>query len=297
MKLYFAAMETAHSYGYNEFLETDNVFGSYYYLKKVESMFNGTQARPLNAKTHKGIITIDSGAHSFFGFTGQSVVNTNNNKKGEMPDPQEYFDRYLAWIEANYENADYFVELDLQDIVGTEKIWEWREQYKKSKVFDKIITVHHSSDDHKHFTDLLKYTESKYIGLEGLRGGEIKLPYMKCLKEAYDAKVKVHGFALTNQKITSKYPFYSVDSSSWTAVNRYGVVFRWDKKNCKMKQGRTDKNNFFKHNFKLNQATGFRSRDDQFMKLSEAQKEFRQMEDYLTKLWTKRGVDWHGRVD
>lgn len=41
------------------------------------------------------------------------------------------------------------------------------------------------------------------------------------------AKVKVHGFGLTDQKLMFRYPWYSVDSSSWLMTGIYGAcVFR-----------------------------------------------------------------------
>lgn len=287
MKLYFAGMETAHSYHYRQFLPTDNFFGTYFYSKKCDEMF-----KHINISNHKGLITIDSGAHSFFGFLGMSVVHNDNNKnQDEMPDPHEYFNNYLNWIEANYDKASYFVELDLQEIVGQDTVWDWREQYKKRGVYDKIITVHHSGNKPEHFQEMIKHSQSKYIGLEGLRDGKIKLPYMELLKEAYHKQIKVHGFALTNQKLISKYPFYSVDSSSWTAVNRYGVLFKFDKRG-RMRQTRTTKEAFFKHGFDLRQATWFRDKPDQHNKLAASQIEFRKMEEFYTKVWEKRGVHW-----
>lgn len=52
-------------------------------------------------------------------------------------------------------------------------------------------------------------------------------------------KVKIHGFAMTAFELMRRYPWYSVDSSSWLKVGAYGKIFvpkkdrsgvwRWDK--------------------------------------------------------------------
>ena len=39
------------------------------------------------------------------------------------------------------------------------------------------------------------------------------------------AKLKVHGFGLTSQDLMERYPWYSVDSSSWIQVSSFGSVF------------------------------------------------------------------------
>jgi len=43
-------------------------------------------------------------------------------------------------------------------------------------------------------------------------------------------KLKVHGFGLTTLKIIKQYPFYSVDSSSYSAGVRFASVSRWAEK-------------------------------------------------------------------
>jgi hypothetical protein len=37
-------------------------------------------------------------------------------------------------------------------------------------------------------------------------------------------KTKFHGFAVTSLRLMSRYPWYSVDSSSWTSIARQGAV-------------------------------------------------------------------------
>lgn len=280
-------METAYGYHYDQFKIEDNIFCTYYYTRSTEKFL-----KDFNKKdgTWKGLITIDSGAHSFFSFIGLSVSADNSQSQGEMPDPYEYFEKHLAWIKEWYDYADYFAELDLQDIVGQEQVWEWRKRYKEAGVSDKIITVHHSMNTMDDFKRMVRESDSKYVALEGLRGGKVNLPYMQLIRHAYENDTKVHGFALTNQKIMKKYPFYSVDSSSWTAVNRYGLIYKFE--DGRMRQFKTKKEHFFEKNLSLQQASFNREKENQHFKLADAQVAFRKMEKYFGALWKKRGIDW-----
>ena len=42
-----------------------------------------------------------------------------------------------------------------------------------------------------------------------------------------NSKVKTHGLAVTGKYLCEKYPFYSVDSISWSAPAVYGRVNVW----------------------------------------------------------------------
>lgn len=288
MRLYFAGSETAHDYKYRSFKPTDDLFCTYFYKKKTENFLNYMD------KKHEGIVTIDSGAHSFFAFIGLSV--SSHKSKNEMPDPEVYFAKYLAWIKEWYDFADFFVELDLQDIVGQPKVLEWRQKYKDAGVWDKIITVHHSMNSWQDYEDLIADSDSKYIALEGLRGGKENIPYLKLIKYAYQNKVKVHGFALTNQNIICKYPFYSVDSSSWTAVNRYGITFKFDEGKGRMNQFAPSKKTFLKFHIPIEMHNTLVEAENRLKKLEFAQLQFRAMGEFYDRFWKVRGVDWEKQL-
>jgi hypothetical protein len=286
MKVYLAGAETIYSaYKDIEFQPDYNLFMSYFYKRAC------CVALPeVREKGHKGLITIDSGAHTFFGYAGMSVVHNDNNKKGEMPDPYNFFDEYLRWLKEYKKYYSYFVELDIQALLGQEVIDEWRVRIQEAGLADKCIMVHHSVNEDSHLEHIMDITKSGYIGFEGKMGGKFRLPYMKLLKKAYDSKIKVHGFALTSQKFISKYPFYSVDSSSWTACTRYGVLYKFDK--GKMNQIPCNQKNFLKHNIPLELRSTNRGYDINIRKLEYNAKAFYDMQLYQTALWEKRGIHW-----
>jgi len=292
MKVYLAGSEaqiSSKTYSYRPLPES-NIFMSYFYnaaTTKALDIFQSEQ------QGRTGWITIDSGAHTFFGFAGMSVVHNDNNKSGEMPDHHIYFENYVKWLKDNYYKFTYFVELDLQGLFGMDLIWAWRRRLRDEGLLDKCIMVHHNCNSEKDFQDLIKYSRSGYIGFEGKMGGVFKLDYKTLLKTTYQEGIKVHGFALTSQPVINKYPFFSVDSSSWLAAVRYAIIYKF--KDGKMYQISNKKGHYMKHNISVNYHGKNRGVQDSFNKLRNNEVAFWKMQEYMTKLWKARGIDYGDR--
>lgn len=157
------------------------------------------------------LFLLDSGAFTFI-----------NNFKGEV-NWKEYIDRYADFIIKN--NIKYFFELDIDAIVGYEKVKEYT-KYLENKVGRKCIPVWHKSRGIEEWERLTK--EYDYVAIGGIVTKEIKQSDYKFLKPlldiAYKNKCKVHGLGFTNIKELKKYKFYSVDSTSWKSGNRFGTL-------------------------------------------------------------------------
>lgn len=289
MKLYLAGMESIlNSYKEFDLHPTDNVFGSYFYKPNTTKLL-----LELERREHKGLITVDSGAHTFFGYAGTSSATHHQQQanKDKMPDPDKYVDAYYSWVKENWDRLSYFVELDIQAIVGIKKVKEWRKRMSKEGIYKKCITVFHSVDKWDDYIEMLETSESGYVGIEGLRAGSMGVPYMKCLKEAYARNVKVHGFALTNSSIIMKYPFYSVDSTTWTSTVRYGSFINIDE-NYILSQKIPKKDNYFRYNIDVDLVSKNKSYESAVKKLNHSAKGFRTLEKNITELWEARGVKW-----
>lgn len=80
-----------------------------------------------------------------------------------------------------------------------------------------------------------------YIGLGGTAraGAVIRDRFLDecwtriCDKKTGIPKVKVHGFGLTSIRHMIRYPWYSVDSTSWVLTGRFGFIFVPRRKNNK----------------------------------------------------------------
>lgn len=276
MKLYLAAFETQFN-SYKVELPLDaNFFCTYFYEKQTNKSLEH-----LKKIGHKGTITIDSGAHSFFGISG---------KKKEIPDPDVYFKAYTAWAKQWHNHFDYFCELDIQDLIGLPRVKEWRRQINAIGLGKQMITVYHSKDSWQDFVELCETSESKYIAMEGVRHDHDPITYNRFIKYAYERGIKVHGFAFTRAQLLRTYPFYSIDSSSWTTPIRYGVFQKND--GIRMISIPPDQKKFLQYGAPIWMHNSLRDTQAQKRKLEWQASEYIKLGKNLTKFWESRGIKW-----
>ena len=188
-------------------------------------------------KSEKISLFLDSGAHSLFNkefaaISGKKGIHSRVHAKYEYADSKEfkeYLDAYIAFIHENKEYLDIYVNLDV--IFNPEKTWEVQ-KYMEAQGLSPL-PVYHFGEDIKW---LKKYVdEYEYIGIGGLGQDITKKKFIQgmgdpvfsyvCDTENNLPKVKVHGFAMTSLDLMLRYPWYSVDSTSWVLVGRFGSVF------------------------------------------------------------------------
>lgn len=168
-----------------------------------------------------GDFLLDSGAFTFMG--GFSFTK-NENKTVKW---EEYCERYADFINRN--KVDKFFELDIDSVEGYEKVKEYRKLIERL-TGKQVIPVWHSTrgiDEFKKMCD-----EYPYVALGGIVGGEWKndaekyIPWF--IKEAHKRKTKIHGLGYTKLEKLKMYHFDSVDSTAWTAGNRFGYVYTFN---------------------------------------------------------------------
>jgi hypothetical protein len=151
MKIFLAGVESGDSKEIVEKGIIENAFVSYYYMRGK----NNNDYLKFVRKNVKCII-VDSGAHTFFSERADeglsvSVLRKKTKTKGT---PQEYWEKYKQWLVLNYDLFDYYVELDIGEIVGQETVLQWREELKQLGIYKKCITVVHPAV--VNFDDFLK---------------------------------------------------------------------------------------------------------------------------------------------
>lgn len=160
---------------------------------------------------------LDSGAFTFF---------TNKHIKADW---ESYVDRYAAYIVKN--DIKHFFELDIDSIVGYEKVLELRKRLEE-KAGRPCIPVWHKSRGKEEFLKMCD--EYKYVAVGGIVSKEItsdQYPIFTWLiNEAHKRGCKIHGLGFTNLEGLKKYNFDSVDSTSWTTGNRFGSVYHFNGK-------------------------------------------------------------------
>lgn len=191
--------------------DCDYILESFYYIKEWQ----------VKHIKDKKLFLLDSGAFTFMS-NSHKAVNWN-----------EYLDRYIAFIKKY--DIDYFFELDIDAVVGYEKVKELRYRLEK-QTGKQCIPVWHKSRGIEEFKKICE--KYKYIAIGGIVTKEIKQKeydkMFQLVKYAKSKGVKVHGLGFTNLKSLENSGFFSVDSTSWKSGNRFGSLYIF--KNGELKQ-------------------------------------------------------------
>lgn len=161
----------------------------------------------------KKFFILDSGAHTF-------------QKEGKEADYDEFVARYGQYVKRN-PWIDEYAELDIETKVGLKQVEKWRDKLTETVGRPPIVVWHRERGKEYYKYMVRKYP---YVGFSGFvtTNGQPEVPneYIGWfIREAHDNGAKIHGFGFTRPKLLPKYPFDSVDSSSWTAGSRFGVLY------------------------------------------------------------------------
>lgn len=212
---------------------------NFFKFNRLESFCYITSERHLIQNYN--VFLLDSGAFTFMSSLKSGTVNWD-----------DYIGRYADFI--NEYNVKYFFELDIDVIVGIKEVERLRNKLE-SLTNKKCIPVWHKSRGKDYWLKMVK--DYDYVAIGGIVTREIKPSEYKyftwLLNEAKKENCKVHGLGFTNLTGLHKYPFYSVDSTSWLSGNRFGSVSYFNGETIITKnkeQGqRVKTNEVAKHNF------------------------------------------------
>lgn len=158
---------------------------------------------------------LDSGAFTFM-----------TSHKGKV-DWNDYLRKYADFINKN--DVKLFYELDIDSIVGYDKVLEMR-KWLEAETGKKPIPVWHKSRGKEEFLKMCD--EYDYVAIGGIVSKEITRQEYKYfpwfINEAHKRGAKIHGLGFTNLEGIRKYHFDSVDSTSWTTGNRFGAIYRFN---------------------------------------------------------------------
>jgi len=303
MKVFVAAFETMYGvFDHNPaVISIINDARTNYFSSYLAPRLCSRAVRAVRAPNH----ICDSGAHSFFTATEQDIGEYFKKSQGtrSMKDPDLYVRKYIGWIQRHWMYYRHFVELDIQELVGYEKVLKWRQWYKDAGVWSKIIPCFHNCNTMDEFKAMVDACDSRYVGVEGIRTNRPVLPYLELTRYCYDNDCRIHAFALTRGSYLEKYPFYSVDSSTLTYSYRIGLVPTWDpktgvklvkvgkrmKKDECVRRRVSPKLDVRATRYAVVKETAIWER-----RIREGLECYRKMEEYYTRLWCARGVDWDG---
>lgn len=141
----------------------------------------------------------------------------------------DVYGQYLA-------NASDYIEIASNvDAIGAGKE---RESYDNQKYLEsmrlpvRVCPVHHARDADSW---LVKYLDEgyDYIFLGGMvpESTGYLIDWLDHIFDKYlalpdgTARIKVHGFGLTTLELMERYPWYSIDSTSWVQKGMFGAIF------------------------------------------------------------------------
>lgn len=164
---------------------------------------------------------LDSGAFTFMA----------QQRKGskEKTNWYEYLNSYIEFI--NKHDVEYFLELDIDSIVGYEEVKKMT-KILEERTCKKCIPVFHKSRGLEEWERMCKEYDYVAIGtISEFYSNKDVLRYL--LKIARSHNTRVHGLGYTQSDVL-QFDFYSVDSTSWLAGGRFGSIHLF--KNNKMQK-------------------------------------------------------------
>ena len=229
MKFHFASMEVKRM----QFLNVENLdrynpkflLGSFYYLKKIPKEDLISYFKYVNSKKCESFI-LDSGAFS--------MIMLEEKGKEQNTDLDKYISEYIAFIKKW--NIERYIELDIDSVIGYEKVKEIRRRLEKETGVKSMPVFHNKYRTKKDLDEIIKNYDYVCISNHNLKKtGTNTIKNIKNFVLYCNSKgIKVHGLALTGKKITEEVPFYSVDSSSYTKTLRFGGYSIFDNEHKKM---------------------------------------------------------------
>lgn len=203
--------------------EMKTVLMSYHYLQKKPKDFLAKRL-----KEHPDVkVFIDSGAHTFL---------ANMDNWDSMPPNfwTKYLEGYVKFIE---ENKDYIfacADLDIDDIVGTEQVDQWRKDFFEplEEKGVQVCYIWHTIRGEQGWEDMCR--KYAYTGFSMMNDASVTVPkLMKRINVAKRYNTRVHGMALTKTEILVRVPFFSADSTTWLVGQQYGELNWFDGRKMK----------------------------------------------------------------
>lgn len=295
MKIFLAWWEAK---SLNEIIETwiiENLFMSYYSLRTKKNILELRELLSLRRKRCK-LIVLDSWAHTFFSELSSEwlSVSVHTKKTKTKESPEIYMKNYLSWLKVFHPYIDYFVELDIWEIVWQKKVEEWREEIKKAWLWNKCITAYHPNImTDEYFENMCKESGSKYIWVEWDRPNRPRLPYNKLIKIARKYNVRLHWFAMTKKSVYFDYPFFSVDSTSWLAWLQYWASITLNRDRQVQATRFKNKEHLLQVKEKNTHLTHSKQKKTQHMlRALYAAKAYKVIQEQSEYLWKERGITY-----
>lgn len=185
--------------------------------------------------TGKIDLMIDSGAHSLYTYHMQNGQKRSKRMQdyewSNTPEFKQYVDNYGKFIQEHQHLISTYVTVDV--IYNPERSWEILKYLEETYGIRPMPVIHNGTD----LKWLEKYVSEgyEYLGIGGFAQDVMsKAAYIEWADRAFDIicdqpsrepLAKVHGFAMISIDLMLRYPWYSVDATSWMMTAMYGSIY------------------------------------------------------------------------
>lgn len=147
----------------------------------------------------------------------------------DTPEFWAYADAYVEFVKAYSIGIDLYANID----VIPDPVLSYRNlKYLESKGLKPVPVIHYTTD----LKWLRKHIDEGYemIGLGGLVGSIKEDGCIGWIDRCFDTvcdnpsrlpTIKLHGFGVTSYDMMIRYPWWSVDSTSWTKAGAFGGIY------------------------------------------------------------------------
>jgi hypothetical protein len=215
-------------------------------LKSFIRQLRGEQERSI------GSIFMDSGAYSLHKYFGPKKKTREDWSFYTLKPGSEfriYCDRYASFLKSMKEEVSFpeFIVSNVDAIGNPDLTWKIQMFFEQEHGLRPVPVVH-LPDSEKEFPSALKYLERylgrghEMIGLGGFASRKSPKKKIKWCDAAFNLicpesnkrlpTVKVHGFAMFHYELVCRYPWWSVDATTWfnPAVMGYVYLPYWSDK-------------------------------------------------------------------
>lgn len=164
---------------------------------------------------------IDSGAYTY--------ITNPEFESYTVEQWEEQIKSYLKWAKSHKDQIFAIADLDLQYLVGNEKVYEWRKKYFEPFMLETGIPVcfiYHEEGNEQWEYMCKRYP---YIGLSLNVDGNIdEADLREKFRIAEKYNTLIQGMASTRTQMLTEFPFYTVDSTTWNVGLKYGEISVWN---------------------------------------------------------------------
>lgn len=187
---------------------------------RLQSFLNEPKA--CTSRWGDGALMVDSGAHSWNAFTMATIKRPN----AKLPPADQFLDTFTRWASSEAPPPrSVLVEFDVYGLLPIALVDESARVIRASRPDLEFVRVYHSALDGGTGDALRRWIDDgiTYTGVSGFEEPEATVDMVFNLTRD---KIKVHGFAMTRTDRCERWPFASIDSTSWLSPMQYGCVPR-----------------------------------------------------------------------